>query len=509
MASTFAIIERHRREILVGWTCMTGTLLALHARTKLFWHDEIYTLVASRLSVASLWRASVDGLDLAPPLNTVLTKLAHALQPAGPIVSRLPAMVGLLSATWLVFAMARHRANTVVGLTAALALWATPAVLYGDEARGYGVAVGLYALALYGWSEASAGRHTRRNLGLMAFGLAAGVWTHYFSALAFLPIAVGEFVRQGRQRPIDRGPWIALAAAGLATLPLVELVLANRGAAATFWTTTQHLTIRATYWWLVSPALQGRVVTGLEILAALAVFELGRRLLGGPSTRRVPAHDVAAGLVAVALPAIGVWLGHLAGGLIIERYVVFTTVGLALALPIACWRLTPDSGLGDLILCLAFLLPFLRGAGHALPDGRPSAVPPLAARPALARALDGRDLVVITGGVDFLQLWFYATPAEQGHAVYLADPAAELAFAGDDSVDRGYLALGRWSAVPIGEASRFLAGHDTFWLYRFDPDWLSPRLRQAGATFTPVETDPGGELVRVQLPPRAAAPRRD
>ena len=488
-----------RREILVGWVFTLATLLALHAKTKALWHDEIYTVLESHLSPLTLWRASHDGIDLAPPLNALLTRLVYMTGTPGPILTRLPAMLGLISATLLCFAIVRRRSNSVVGLTSALIFMFTPALQYGDEARSYGTAMGFFALALFGWLEASAGRKVTRNLVLMAIGLAAAVWTHYVAALAFLPIAFGELVRQLRARRVDRGPWIAIVVAGVATLPLLSLIVANHESAKTFWTRAYHITANGTYTWLTEHLWENRPWIGFEIVAGLAVIELARRLWRGPSTRQIPLHEIVAGAVALALPAIGIWVGNAAGGLVIERYVLFTVVGFALVLPLAAWRLTPANGLGDLVLCVAFLLPFLRSAGHAIPGDKPSPPPILSDRPLLTETLAGPEPVILTGGVDYLQVWFYAPAGRQSHAMYLADPAAEIALAGDDTVDRGYLALSRWTAVPVVAADRFLATHDSFLLYRFSSDWLTPKLEKAGATFEPIDKDPNGELVRVHL----------
>jgi hypothetical protein len=493
------LVERYRREMLVGWVFTLGTLLAIHARTKSFWHDEIYTLLESRLSPLTLWRACHDGIDLAPPLNALLTRLVQMTGTPGPILTRLPAILGLISATLLCFAIVRRRANSVVGLTAALIFMFTPALQYGDEARSYGTAMGFFALALFGWLEASAGRKVTRNRVLMAIGLAAGVWTHYVAALAFLPITVGELVRQLRARTFDRGPWIALGVAALATLPLVSLIVANHESAKTFWTRAYHITPSGTYTWLTEHLWEGRPWIGFELVGGLAVVELARRLWRGPSSRQIPLHEIVAGAVALTLPAIGIWIGNAAGGLVIERYVLFTVVGFALVLPLAAWRLTPANGLGDLLLCLAFLLPFVRTAGHAIPGDKASPPAIESERPLLAETLAGPEPVILTGGVDYLQVWFYTRLGRQAHALYLADPAAEIALAGDDTVDRGYLALSRWTSVPVIAADRFLETHDTFLLYRFSSDWLTPKLEKAGATFEPIAKEANGELLRVHL----------
>ena len=257
---------------LLIWAMLVARAIAKH-----FWHDEIYTILASGLSPGALWRASRDGLDLAPPLNTILTGLVHAAVGAGPVATRLPPMVGFVSACLLVFVMVRRRSNLLVGMTGALVLCATAAFASAYEARGYGVVVGLFAAAVFGWSEAAAGRHPRRNLTLMACALAAGLWTHYYAALAFLPLAAGEIVRQFQRRRIEAAPWSAFAIAAAAAVPLLPLISAGSPQAATFWTRLEPGGVAATYRFLLGALHDGWYALAGAIIVALAIGELVRR----------------------------------------------------------------------------------------------------------------------------------------------------------------------------------------------------------------------------------------
>src|SRR5207237_194968 len=87
-------------------------------------------ILASRLPIGTLWRASRDGLDLSPPLNTILTHAIDTTIGVGPIATRLPAIAGFLTAVVLLFIMVRRRTNPIVALAAAVASWA-PAVRGG------------------------------------------------------------------------------------------------------------------------------------------------------------------------------------------------------------------------------------------------------------------------------------------------------------------------------------------------------------------------------------------
>src|SRR5262245_45516722 len=117
-----ARVRQHATLLLTGLAACILILLTLAARTKFLWHDEVYTILESRLTVATLWRASLDGLDLSPPLNTIVTRGVHGLAGIGSVTTRLPAMLGFTSAALLLFAIVQRRSNTLAALSAALLL---------------------------------------------------------------------------------------------------------------------------------------------------------------------------------------------------------------------------------------------------------------------------------------------------------------------------------------------------------------------------------------------------
>lgn len=150
---------------------------AILAVTKPFWHDEIYTILFADLpSIAVMWRAAHDGIDLAPPLNAIVTHGIHLLSGGpGPLVTRLPALVGYVAMSLVVFDLVRRRSHVIAAVSALMVPCLSDAFRYATEARGYGLMLGLFALALWLWSEAARGRNRARNLSLLAVALAAGL----------------------------------------------------------------------------------------------------------------------------------------------------------------------------------------------------------------------------------------------------------------------------------------------------------------------------------------------
>ena len=86
--------------------------------------------------------------------------------------------------------------------------------------------------------------------------------------------------------------------------------------------------------------------------------------------------------------------------------------------------------------------------------------------------------------------------------MYLADPAAELDATGVDTVDRGYLALARWTAVAVVPLETFVQTHRRFWLYApgAGDGWIEGRLRSSSASLTAAGADQHGRLFDVRLP---------
>jgi hypothetical protein len=199
------------------------------------------------------------------------------------------------------------------------------------------------------------------------------------------------------------------------------------------------------------------------------------------------------------IPALGVLIGTVADVAFTPRYVLFAIVGFAIAIPLASWRLTRGNHLADAVLCLTLILPFVKEAGQTLQAERWILANPVADRRLIMRRLTSPEPLVLSCGIDYLQLWYYAPPELQNRAFYVAEPEAELRETHTDTVDRGYLALARWTSVPVTDYSAFAANHQTFHLYVCGPDWLTSRLRADGAWMREVEREAGGQLFDVRL----------
>ena len=486
--------------VLLLWL-LTGAAVA-----KPLWHDEIYTVLLARLpSAGAIWAAHRDGADLQPPLNTLLTALAERTWGAGPVSSRFPPLVGFVLMTCVITAMLRRRAGMTLAFAGALIPAQTAAYRYAYEARGYGVMVGLFALALFAWAEAARGHRRWLWIPVCAAALGLAVWAHYYAAFGFVVIGAGELVRTIRARRIDGSMIGGLAAGGLLTLPLIPLITSAAEQAPRFWARAGDEQITGAYWFLFQPVtalLWGRL--GALVLLALAWTALTRhrrrragRVPEPPPAGEdpLPVHEMVALLVTVASPMVMLMVARATHAPFVPRYGLIAVVGVALALPLLVRRLAPRGSLAEVILLLLLSAPLAQGiAARDRPRTSPD---PFAERPLLVEALRRSRPVVASGSLTYLQLWYYAPPEDRAHLVYLADPDAALRFTGADTIDRGYLALARWTTLPVERYSEFVAAHPEFTVYTAGSGWLLIALEEQGTSIAPRGSEPGGREFRV------------
>jgi len=493
-------LERHRVAVLLLFSAAFFLTTALKAGAKPFWHDEIYTIVYAGLpSLGAMWSAALDGLDLAPPLNTLLTRLAHAIAGVGPVATRLPPMVGFWAMSVVIFSMVRRRSNATLALAALLLPCFTAAYRYSYEARGYGLMSGLLALSVNSWAEAAAGRRRVWHVPLLALTLAAGYWTHYYAVLALLPIAAGEAVRLVRDRKPDWAVWAAVAASCLGALPLRAIAAVAASQSAGFWARPRLGDIGGTYRFLVEPLAEFRFILAAAIIIVAVAAGAVLRSGAARSRERLPGHEVAAGLACVMLPAVAVLTGVFASGAFVPRYALAGIVGLSLAIPLAVQRVASRGRLPEIVLCLVLAASFTESAVRTLLVSPPVFHDPVRERPLLTQQLAGPGPTVATGSLQFLQLWYY-TPAElRGRLVYVSDPAAARRYLGSDTIDRGYLALRRWSAVSVVDYAPFVEAHRRFRAYAFGSGWLLARLQDAGARIEETGSERGARVYDIIL----------
>jgi hypothetical protein len=493
-----AWLDRHRRLCLAVVAVWLLAVLFLRARGQAFWHDEVYTVLLAQLPLSTIWRAYLDAADLAPPLNTMLTHVSQWIRGPSEVVSRLPPMIGFVAAAILLSVAVRRRTNAVAALLPPLIFFLTPAWDYAIEARGYALSLFWFALALFAWTEASRGRRPALHWTLMGVALAGAVWTHYFAALAALVVVAGELTRQTARRTFVAAPWIACAGAALAAMPLLPLIRIAASQRTVFWARVSSIELGVVYRFAFGSLRTHQVE--MYVLASTAAIELIRRLLRRSWPRHLDAHDVVAAIVCLALPAAGAVAGYWTG-VLTDRYVTFTAAGIAFSAPLLVWMLTPACGLGEWIALVVLAVPAV-GMSQKILIHPPVAHQRIDDRPLLREWLRSDESIVVAGGVDFLGLWYSIPAAQRSRVVHVADVDSELHFEGSNTVERGYLALSRWTPVQVVRVKALARARRPFLLYAYEVPWQQRGLADAGATLVELsrEASDSGVLYRVTVP---------
>lgn len=346
--------------------------------TRPFWHDELFTLWAARLSLPSLIRALRQ--DSGPPLFYLLERpwvhLAEALH-ADSFARVLPWI-----AAFTLFAAAAHLPSGAerlwfLGLAAASPLL----LVYAAEARSYAV---LALLDLAAFFLLFRGQPTVRRMAVAAVVLAAAVWTHYL-ALFFLAGAGLLLVATRRWRGAA-----AVAAAGLAFLPWAPVLLVQPAAATA---------------WIQEPARRWIP----DLLASLGGSGRIPNPLGGPLPPVLVLAGVATGAALLFLAAAGARANR-------EAADALSVTGLTLAFLVAASLLRPLAFPGRSEM--AVLPIWLWAVARTTANGRASR---WAAGAAIAIAV-------------LSSAWLLANPRSEAVTLKLARETARLARPGDTVV---------------------------------------------------------------------------
>ena len=485
-----APLDRYPLVALSGPIILLGAAAVSMAAAKPLWHDEIYTVLLARLRLADLWTANLSGVDLSAPLNTLATHYVMSFAGGGHVAVRLAPLVGFLVSVGLVFAFVRRRSNAVAAAAAALLSGFTAAYRYAYEARGYGLMMAFAALSLFAWSEAAAGRRRMLYVPLLALSLAAGYWAHFYAVFAAAPVIAGELQRTRRTRKIDKPVWVAVGISLLALLPLVPLLRAGASLAPSFWGRATFGEIRPTYGFLLNALAEAPFVAGVTLLVLAAVF-LRRRLPHRQALSLAP-HESVALATAVLLPVLQILTAILTTGVFVQRYSLIAVPGLCMVAGLVLAWLAQSKLLQAAVVAVLAI-------GFAMPAAfRPSFVNPARQRPALMKLLTRERPVLVTGGLMYLQLWYYTPEAMQDHLQYIAHLQAARHWTGSDSIDRGLLGLAKWAPLKVVEPRPFVTAYPEFHVYGAGSGWLLYWLEEGKAHVEKLGEESGAAILWVR-----------
>jgi hypothetical protein len=448
-----------------------------HSAGKPLWYDELFTVgQALQPTLHGLLQGAI--YDGTPPTYALACKPLVHLFGTGDLIFRLPSLIAFFAAYLILYAILLRRAGAISALTAVAFLCSWDKLAwYATEARSYGFLFLFTAVTLAGWLLASedlalenstAGKHRRLGLVLLLVGIAGAILSHHLGLLnAGIPLAAGILTQTLHRRRIDTTLCLTAilgAATQCLTLPLI--LHSHRGLPAAGADASLHILLHDYAWMLALPAL------------AAILLLLTKKSSNAPPKTPQSSALLAATIACIGLPLLLAILLHLThtlyGGF---RYGIACYLGAAILLALLLARLRPNIRLA---CALILLLPFLHWVAR---PQQPHTVP------ALALAQSATQPVVIQDPGDYMQTWWYATPAVRPrlHFIELRDfgPPQNAA-----AVKTFYLSP--YLPMPMDNYAAFLHSNPRFDLLvthqqgSTPPDYLYDELRADGYTFTPI-----------------------
>ncbi|MEU1277257.1 glycosyltransferase family 39 protein [Streptomyces sp. NPDC005805] len=287
-------------------------------RQGAMWRDESVTYQVAHRSLPEI----VELLKHADAVHGLHYLLMHALfgvWEGGLIALRLPSVVATAVAAGLVAAIAlRLTSRPAAGLASGVVFAVLPEVqMYAQEGRSYAMVCALVALASYVFVRIRLDGPTARRWVLYGLAVAAASLLHEFAVLVLLAHGITWYRAPGPGRR-PRGFGLVAVAVVVVLLPLV--VLSARQSAQVSW--------------ISGPALrEWAEIAGVAVLVAVC----GRYLSRPPERREADVPRLALPLALAPTAALLAAAVH--EPLYVDRYVLYTNIGVALLTGTAAVRL--------------------------------------------------------------------------------------------------------------------------------------------------------------------------
>lgn len=325
---------------LVGFYLFSSLWIASR---RLFWYDEISTVLVARLpNWASIWRA----FDVIPPSYFLLVRLFERMLGPTELAARIPSALAVTAGLLIIFDCARRLSDNLHALAGLALLTCSLLPQYGYEARPYGIYFMLAAAELWLWV-----RTPRSHKGsALLFGVTVFLAfnAHYYSVLCLVPYAAFE---ASEWKPW-RAPSVKLLAGVLGLLcGVVELsrqIMAARQVSPGFWAPPDFGALRAVY----GEFFPFGLFVGAAVLLWIAwtVQQENVSLYPMRAGERV-------GWFFLLIPVAGYVVAKLFTNAFFNRYFIGMLPGVAVAFSCALWRRfrnSPGVSAGIVVLILLF-----------------------------------------------------------------------------------------------------------------------------------------------------------
>ena len=465
------------------------------ALAKPFWFDELLTVYYTRLpTLAAMTAALPTGPDLHPPLHYWVVHFCILLFGAGELSLRMPSILAMGAGCAALYLVVRRRTPAAFAFLAAVLPLGTFAGAYAIEARPYAFFFAFAALAFLFWQRAA---ESEENRGFALFGLflcfSGAILSHCYSVTLWFAFALGELVRFRRRRRADPLLWTALLAPALfAAWYYPALIHQSHNVNTHSWASPTLYRLFMELFSTVNLANQY-----LAIAVALALALSSRRKQPEISFRRgfassIPAHEIAAAAGLAMLPFVDYVLAVTATGLYDQRYAIPFVAGLGILAGFFLCGRADDRLWRGWAPAAMFVMIWLNGGIEWIqkPDWAGAAI----TRP-YAEALQSVDPqlpIVVSNPHLYLQLLYYASPAQMERTVSLSDLDASLRYTADETMDIEMAALARTVPVKHPRYRDFVPEHPRFLVYQPEGDdtpvWIPQQFKEDHIAMEPSST---------------------
>lgn len=456
-----AFVEATPGFFVASWTIVYFIAAAMNAIARPLWLDEIITLHITGLpAVRDIWQSLLNATDGNPPLYYLLLRPFLHFFGTGPVVSRIPTIVGVWVAAFCVFSFVRRRTSVVPAAIATMCFVHSGASNWATEARPYAVVLGFAGLALVCWQHCAEGSPRRIFwLAGLTVTMACLVSTHYYAALMVVPLFCGEVARLIVRKRFDWTVTACLAAGVSCVFFWLPLLHSVRGNVADNATTVNYFAepVMSALYGAYSILLSPLVVPGVICLALFVSFSRSSsRVPPSGDLRGIPIHETAAAVALAGFPLIAFITAVLVTKTFVARYVLEGAIGLAILLGFLMhYAVGRRSALAACILLLLY-------GNFSFPV--PSSAGPYAEEMSFIDHHGGATPVVVTEGLVFVPLWYYAPKGLQSRLFYVTD----LTFAHsvtDTTNENIMLKLKPMAPRSVLGIDEFLSLHKEFLLY--------------------------------------------
>lgn len=323
--------------VVVAILLMSAALRFHQVTTRTIWLDEAFSVLLSRLSPEQILFHTAR--DVHPPLYYLILHYWMQWFGSDALAVRSLSVGAGVASVGMGMLLTRHLASWRAAMIAGLLLAFFPmAIRFSQEARMYALLSLLLLSAIYMlWQWVS----KQKNLYLVAYSLlmVAALYTHYFAALCalanwlYLSVTTDS---HGKRLVLARAWWVGhvgIVVAYLPWLPILYRQLHHRELVA--WIVhypASLLSMPRSFWNAFTQCEEAAYADVLSVLLSIFLVFASLRVLRHVSTRGQPNVLL---LSYCFVPILVVWLISYAMPLFINRYLLFSLMGLPLLVAVA------------------------------------------------------------------------------------------------------------------------------------------------------------------------------